>query len=80
MKKSKNLTVYKRRLPAKRSSSMPIGTIITIIVIGLVIYLIIRNRASPITGTYQNTKKWVIKRDEDGFPIEITKIVNAKVV
>ncbi len=59
---------------------MPIGTIITVIIIGLVIYLIIRNKASPITGTYQNTKKWIIKRDEDGFPIEITKIVNAKVV
>lgn len=68
----------KRNLPARRSSSMPI--IITIVIVGLVIYFIIRNRAGPITGTYQNTKKWIIKRDEDGFPIEITKIVNAKVV
>jgi len=88
IRKSRNLTpeekreyhadILKHKGLAKKEYS-PFPGIIIIAIIGLVIYLMIKNRQSS-HGTYQNTKKWFIKYNEDGMPTEITKVVNAKVV
>ena len=72
---TKDLTKYQRNLPAKGTT-----LVIGVILIALIIWLIMKNKQTPITGTYSNTKKWFIKYNEDGLPTEITKVVNAKVV
>ncbi len=75
---NKSLTIRKS-VPAKRkASSMSIGTIITIIVIGLVIYFVFKNRAGSTAGEYKNLETWDISYDKDGLPIRISIKRDAK--
>ena len=66
----RSLVKYQRNLPAKRGTGMSIGTIITIVIIGIVIYFILRNRASP-TGKYLNEETWDVQYSPDGLPTKI---------
>ena len=60
-----------------RRASIPIGTILIIVIIGLVIYFIAKNKTSPITGQYSNKEEWDVQYNPDGLPTKIVIHRNA---
>ena len=76
MKRNKSLV---KRNTALASPNISLGTIAIIALVGLVIYLIWKNRQKSTSGNYVNTKTWEIEVNSDGIPTKITKHVNAKV-
>ena len=67
---NRNLVKYKRNLPAKRVA-VSIGTIITIVIIGLVIYLVLKNKTGS-AGKYLNEETWDVQYNADGLPTKIS--------
>ena len=67
---SKSLVKYQRNLPA-RSSSISTGTIVGIIVIGVIIWFLLRRKPGPIAGQYHNAETWSVSYNEDGLPTKI---------
>ena len=71
---SGNLVKYKRNLPIGRpsSSSFPIGIVILVMVIGVIIYCISKNKSGSTTGQYKNLETWDIQYSPDGLPTKIS--------
>jgi len=64
---TKDLTKYQRNLPAKGTT-----LVIGIILIALIIWLLLKNRQTPIAGEYKNLEEWSVTYNEDGLPIKIS--------
>ena len=76
MKPSRSLRIYKRNVPV-RKTDIPIGTIIGAIIIGLVIYLIFRNKKTSSASQYLNKEEWEVSYNSDGLPTKIVIHRNA---
>ena len=63
---TKALTKYQRNLPA-RGTTLVIG----VILIALIIWLLLKNKQTPIIGNYSNKEEWSISYDNDGLPTRI---------
>ena len=68
---TKNLVKYERNLPA-RSSGISTGTIVGIVIIGIILWFLLRRKTSPIAGQYSNKEEWDVTYNEDGLPTKIT--------
>jgi len=68
MRKNKSLT--KRNVALNNPGpNISIGTIAIVVLVGIVIYLIFKNRTA---GAYQNAESWDVQYNEDGLPTKIT--------
>lgn len=66
---TKALMKRRNSLPAKTSLGSGLGLIVVLIAVGLVIWVVLRNRKT--TTQYNNLETWEIKRNSQGFATEI---------
>ena len=75
MKKSRSLA---KRNVALAKPNMSISTIAIIALVGLVVFLIWKNKSTPTIGSYKNEESWDVAYNDDGMPTRITIYRDAK--
>lgn len=75
-RKSKSLA--KRNVALTNPGGISLGTIAIIAIVGFVIYLFLKSRASVGVGSYLNEESWNVEYNKDGMPTRITIHRDAK--
>ena len=79
------MSLAKRNLPIKAASESKITptVMIGIAIVALIIWLLLKNRQSSMTGivgtagTYKNEESWDVQYNADGLPTKVTIHRNA---
>ena len=75
MKPSRSLRAYKKNALTEKTN-MPIGIIVGVIIVGLIVYFIFRNKISS-ASQYLNKEEWEVQYNSDGLPTKIVIHRNA---
>lgn len=69
--------VAKRQVEVSNPSMPSTGIVIGIILVGLLIWFLMKKNSAQAAGQYLNEEKWDVKYSEDGLPTSITIHRNA---